>query len=67
MLYIPLWRRIFIWSLVAIGILLALPNAFYSRVERSNDARAEIVTLGNTPEREADPSSAPCERREDHS
>ncbi len=51
MLHIPLWRRILIWSLVAIGLLLALPNAFYSRVERSNDARAAIETLGATPER----------------
>ncbi|PRX37901.1 preprotein translocase subunit SecD [Meinhardsimonia xiamenensis] len=38
MLQIPLWQRIVIWGLVAIGVVLALPNAFYSRVERHNDA-----------------------------
>ncbi|WOI54856.1 protein translocase subunit SecD [Palleronia sp. LCG004] len=53
MLHIPLWRRIFIWSVVALGLLLALPNVFYTRVEQANDARAEIETLGSTPERQA--------------
>ena len=33
MLQIDLWKRLLIWGLVALGLLLALPNAFYSRVE----------------------------------
>ncbi|SLN57809.1 bifunctional preprotein translocase subunit SecD/SecF [Aquimixticola soesokkakensis] len=53
MLHIPLWKRITIWGLVAIGLLLALPNAFYTRVETSNDARADIVAAGETPQKRA--------------
>ncbi|MGC8203458.1 protein translocase subunit SecD [Aliiroseovarius sp. PTFE2010] len=53
MLQIPLWKRIVIWGLVAIGLLMALPNAFYSRVEGHNDAVAAIETAGETPERVA--------------
>ena len=34
----PLWKRITIWLVVALGILFAAPNAFYSRVEGHNDA-----------------------------
>ena len=40
MLQIELWKRILIWAVVAAGILMALPNAFYSRVESYNDAVA---------------------------
>ncbi|MBJ3763112.1 protein translocase subunit SecD [Maribius pontilimi] len=53
MLQIPTWKRVFIWALVALGLILALPNAFYSRVEQANDARAEIETMGSTEAREA--------------
>ncbi|RKF13982.1 protein translocase subunit SecD [Roseovarius spongiae] len=42
MLQIELWKRICIWGVVALGLLLALPNAFYSRVETHNDALAAI-------------------------
>ncbi|NDV01711.1 protein translocase subunit SecD [Pseudoroseicyclus tamaricis] len=42
MLHIPLWRRLFVWAVCLAGLLLALPNAFYQRVERSNDAEAAI-------------------------
>jgi preprotein translocase subunit SecD len=45
-----LWKRVLIWGLVAIGLALALPNAFYSRVEQSNDARAAIEKGADTPE-----------------
>jgi preprotein translocase subunit SecD len=38
MLQMPLWKQILIWALCALGLLTALPNAFYSRVERHNDA-----------------------------
>ncbi|SFM11945.1 protein translocase subunit SecD [Shimia aestuarii] len=42
MLQIDLWKRIFIWSVCALGLLLAMPNAFYQRVEARNDAVAAI-------------------------
>lgn len=44
MLQFSLWKKIVIWGVCALGILLALPNAFYTRVEQSNDARAVIAT-----------------------
>ncbi|PRY90194.1 protein translocase subunit SecD [Donghicola tyrosinivorans] len=50
MLQIELWKRVLIWGLVAIGLALALPNAFYSRVEQSNDAQAAIEKGADTPE-----------------
>ncbi|MBT9382278.1 protein translocase subunit SecD [Pseudooceanicola sp. CBS1P-1] len=37
MLHIETWKRVLIWGLVALGLLLALPNAFYGRVEAYND------------------------------
>ena len=39
MLQIALWKRVIIWILCVGGLLLALPNAFYSRVETFNDAK----------------------------
>ena len=39
MLQIALWKRLIIWALCLGGLLLALPNAFYSRVETFNDAK----------------------------
>ncbi|WP_102110026.1 protein translocase subunit SecD [Oceaniglobus roseus] len=50
MLHIALWKRILIWGLVACGLLFAMPNAFYSRVETHNDAVAQIAKSGATPE-----------------
>ncbi len=44
MLQIGLWKRIVIWSLCALGLLLALPNGFYSRVEGYNDAQKAFET-----------------------
>lgn len=38
MLQIPLWRRALIWMVCAFGLLMAMPNGFYSRVETHNDA-----------------------------
>jgi preprotein translocase subunit SecD len=51
MLQIPLWKRVFIWGVVAIGLLFAMPNAFYTRVETHNDAVA-LIEAGSpeTPE-----------------
>ena len=37
MLQIETWKRVLIWGLVALGLLLALPNGFYGRVEAYND------------------------------
>jgi preprotein translocase subunit SecD len=39
MLQIDLWKRTVIIGLCVIGLLLALPNAFYTRVETHNDAQ----------------------------
>ena len=39
MLQIALWKRLIIWVLCIGGLILALPNAFYSRVETFNDAK----------------------------
>lgn len=42
MLHIPLWRKLAIALTCLVGLALALPNAFYNRVERSNDAEVVI-------------------------
>ncbi|MEM6727109.1 MAG: protein translocase subunit SecD [Pseudomonadota bacterium] len=42
MLRIEGWKRVLIWAVVLGGLLLALPNGFYGRVEQSNDAEARI-------------------------
>ncbi len=49
MLQIVTWQRVLIWGLCALGILLALPNAFYSRVEAHNDAVAAMATGSTAP------------------
>ena len=43
MLQIELWKRITIWLVVIVGLALAVPNGFYTRVEQSNDAEALIA------------------------
>ena len=48
MLRIETWKRWLIWGVVLIGLVLAVPNLFYSRVEQSNDARAIIEQTGVT-------------------
>ena len=52
----PLWKTLLIWALCALGLVFALPNAFYDRVERHNDAVAAIEKAGGTatPEQAAD-------------
>jgi preprotein translocase subunit SecD len=51
----PLWKRLIIWAVCAMGIALAVPNAFYGPVERHNDAAAAIEKAGGvaTPEQTA--------------
>jgi len=48
MLQIPLWNRLFIVLVVLAGLSFAMPNLFYDRVERHNDAVAEIEATGAT-------------------
>lgn len=43
MLHIPLWRRLAILLTCLVGLALAMPNIFYNRVERSNDAEAVMA------------------------
>ncbi|MDE0968554.1 MAG: protein translocase subunit SecD [Octadecabacter sp.] len=52
MLKIDLWKRTAIWLVVALGIIVAMPNGFYSKVEMSNDAEAVITESGTTLELE---------------
>ncbi len=68
MLFTPLWKRILIWGVVALGIAGAIPNLNYANVERHNDALVALdaVTAQNddltpaeatallTPEQQAD-------------
>lgn len=51
-----LWKRVLILLVCGWGILAALPNAFYARVEKHNDAVAAIEVAGGTAtaEQEAD-------------
>ncbi|WP_104017053.1 protein translocase subunit SecD [Roseovarius nitratireducens] len=50
MLQIDLWKRLLIWGIVALGLLLALPNGFYDRVETHNDAATAIERGANPSE-----------------
>ena len=40
MMHFPLWKKAVIWGLCALGLWLAMPNAFYSKVESHNDSIA---------------------------
>ena len=42
MLHTPLWKRLLIIAIIVWGILAALPNLFYTRVEAHNDAAKAI-------------------------
>ena len=59
MLQIDTWKRVLIWSVCVIGLLMALPNAFYTRVEQSNDAKAAIELGIDTPEMQAEAAQWP--------
>ena len=59
MLQISLWRRILIWGTCVLGLLFALPNGFYTRVETHNDAVKLIEATGSTPELEAQRANWP--------
>ncbi len=55
MLHTPLWKRLFIMLVCGVGILYAIPNAFYSQVEQHNDAGKAIEAAANvaTPDQTA--------------
>ncbi|KIC42289.1 preprotein translocase subunit SecD [Ruegeria sp. ANG-R] len=59
MLQIDSWKRVLIWAVCVIGLLMALPNAFYTRVEQSNDAKAAIELGIDTPEMQAEAAAWP--------
>ena len=46
MTHTPLWKRLSILLVCALGLLYALPNAFYTRVEQHNDAAKAIEAAG---------------------
>ena len=51
MIQMPLWKRVIVLGLVALGVLTAAPNLFYGRVEMHNDAVAQAEKAGfETPE-----------------
>ncbi|MBC7158103.1 MAG: protein translocase subunit SecD, partial [Rhodobacteraceae bacterium] len=47
---IALWKRTLIWGTVIVLLSFAMPNLFYARVERHNDAAARIEAGQATPE-----------------
>ncbi len=61
MIRIDTWKRVLIWLTVAAGLLLAMPNAFYTRVETHNDAIQAIENAGGsaTPELAAERGAWP--------
>ncbi|WP_282027340.1 protein translocase subunit SecD [Ruegeria faecimaris] len=59
MLQIDTWKRVLIWLVCVTGLLMALPNAFYTRVEQSNDAKAAIELGVDTPEMQAEAAQWP--------
>jgi preprotein translocase subunit SecD len=59
MLQIDTWKRVLIWLTCALGLFLALPNAFYTRVEVHNDAVAAMELSGETPALDAEVAGWP--------
>ncbi len=56
MLQTPLWKRLLILAICLWGVVAALPNAFYTRVEQHNDAAEAIAAADGaaaTPEQAA--------------
>ena len=49
MLQLESWKRVLIWATCVVGLLLALPNGFYTRVEQHNDAVAAVELGADTP------------------
>ncbi len=60
MLNFPLWKRLLVIVVCLIGFAVALPNLFYARVERANDARLAMEGgATGTPELVADAARWP--------
>jgi preprotein translocase subunit SecD len=57
---LPVWQRIVILLICVAGIVLAVPNLAYDRVERANDARAVIASGRTSPELEAEAALWPA-------
>ena len=53
MLQIDLWKRVLIMLTCAAGLLLSLPNAFYTKVEQHNDAAKAIEAGASASELDA--------------
>ncbi|MDQ7080596.1 MAG: protein translocase subunit SecD [Paracoccaceae bacterium] len=54
MLQFSTWKKTLILGICLLGFVFAIPNAFYSRVEKHNDAAAQLAKgLPLTPERKA--------------
>jgi len=54
MLQFSLWKKLIVIGLCLIGVAMAAPNVFYSKVERHNDAAAELAAgLPATEDRQA--------------
>jgi len=51
MLQFSITKKFLIWAVCAIGVFMAVPNLFYTRVEQSNDAKAAMAKgVAVTPE-----------------
>ena len=60
MLHFTIWKKAAVIGLCVIGLLAALPNAFYERVERHNDAEAAMESgQASTGEMQADLAAWP--------
>lgn len=56
----PLWQRLLVVAAIVGALVLAAPNLFYDRVERANDARAQIAAGITSPELEAEAALWPA-------
>jgi len=54
MLQISLWKRLLIVTICLAGVFFSVPNLFYDRVERHNDAVLAITRGEDTPEMRAE-------------
>lgn len=56
-----LWKKVLIWAVCALAVVVALPNVFYDRVERHNDAVLSLAAgAPETPELLADRDGWPA-------
>ena len=49
MLEFPLWKKLLIWGVCVLGLLIAMPNLFYGKVEQHNDNIAAGIEDGSWP------------------